>query len=71
MKGGPERSISSENYTIAQQVAERVFSTRSMQFVKTLKEAGQQLESIHMEKGSVNNSRWNKCAAIPDDENSK
>ena len=28
------------------------------------------LESIHMEKGSVNNSRWNKCAAIPEDENS-
>lgn len=28
------------------------------------------LESIHMEKGSVNNSRWNKCAAIPEDDNS-
>ncbi len=29
-----------------------------------------QHESIHMEKGNINNSRWNKCAAIPEDDNS-
>lgn len=23
-----------------------------------------------MEKGNINNSRWNKCAAIPEDDNS-
>ena len=38
-----------------------------MQFLSTLKEAGLQLESIHMEKGNLNNSRWNKCAAILED----
>ena len=68
MKGGPERAISSKIYGTAQQVAERIYTNRSMQFVSTLKEAGLQLESVHMEKGSVNNSRWNKCAAIPEDD---
>lgn len=51
-------------------MAERVFSTRSLQFVSTLKESGLQLESVHMEEGSPNNSRWNQCAAIPEDANS-
>lgn len=41
-----------------------------MPFVTTLKEAGLQLESIHMEKGNLNNSRWNRCAAIPEDNES-
>lgn len=70
MKGGPERQIAQNIFSVAQQVAERVFTTRSMQFVETLKEAGLQLESIHMEKGNLNNSRWNKCAAIPEDNDS-
>mmetsp|Transcript_12626 Transcript_12626/g.17037 ORF Transcript_12626/g.17037 Transcript_12626/m.17037 type:complete len:195 (+) Transcript_12626:421-1005(+) len=68
MKGGPERDVAASIFDIGQQVAERVFTTHSLPFVTTLKEAGLHLESLHMERGNLNNSRWNRCAAIPEDD---
>ena len=47
MRGGPEREIATQVYQVSVQIAERVFGTRSIQFVETLKESAQQLESIH------------------------
>lgn len=70
MKGGPERAIATTIYSAAQQVAERVFTSRSLKFIETLKEAGLQHESVHAERGNVNNSRWNRCAAIAEDDHS-
>ena len=47
MKGGPERQLATNIYTVALQIAERVFTTKSVQFIETLKESAQQLESVH------------------------
>ena len=67
MRGGPEREVATQVYQISVQIAERVFSTRSVEFIEALKESAQQLESIHQEKGKPEYSKWNQCAAIPDD----
>ena len=47
-----------------------MYTSRSLKFIETLKQAGLQHESVHMEKGNANNSRWNRCAAIPEDDHS-
>jgi hypothetical protein len=39
-----------------------------MEFVMVLKEVATQLESRHTENGEQENSRWNRCHGIKDDE---
>lgn len=69
MKGSSSRETASRLYSLAQQIAHRLFGD-SFAFVQVLTESAAQLESRHAEHGKPENSRWNKCAAIPDDDES-
>jgi len=68
MRGGQERKMASEIYSVAQMISERIYTNKAIQFVETLKESAEQLESIHCEAGKPEYSRWNKAASIPDND---
>ena len=70
MRGSEERLLAVDIYQIAIQIAERIFSSSSLQFALILKEAADQQESIHAEGGKPEYSRWNKCQGIPENEHS-
>ena len=41
MKGGPEREVASNIYQVAEQIAMRIYGSKSDQYLKVLKESGQ------------------------------
>jgi len=48
----------------------QVLGSQSLEVAKVVKEAARHFEERHCEHGRPENSRWNKCAAIPEDQES-
>ena len=67
MLGGPEREEATELFRLAIRIANNIFQDHEIKLAAIYKEAANQLEERHAERGKQMNSRWNKCAAIKED----
>lgn len=66
MPGGEERQEASALYRFAIRVALQIHGSESLEVAKVMKEVAHHFEERHCEKGRPENSRWNRCAAIPE-----
>lgn len=70
MTGGDERVAADNLFRYACRIALLIHGEESLETAKVLMEAAKHFESRHCENGKPENSRWNRAASIPDDEQS-
>ena len=67
LPGGPEREEASELYRECLSIVEYIYGKDDSMTADCYVAAAEQLESRHQEGGRPENSRWNKCAGVPED----
>jgi len=68
MPGSPERADATELFRMACSICEQIYGQQTINYAKMLKEFATHLESRHQEGGRPENSRWNRSAAILEDD---
>ena len=67
MEGGPERNQATELYRVASRYALRIYGANSLEVANLFYEFAKHVEERHEERGRPENSRWNRCASVPED----
>ena len=68
MKGDKERAEASDLFRLAIRTASSIYSPGDLQVAYVYKEVAEHFEERHAEDGRPENSRWNRCAAIQENE---